>query len=160
MNPDRVSEIIDSYSADKALSLAILQDIQHEYGYLPRVALTQVSEGLELPLSEVYHLATFYRHFSLRPKGEHCIKVCMGTACFINGAPRILEELERRLGINVGECTSDGEHSLEASGCLGACAQAPLVVVDDVPYTQMSVDRVPEVLAACGCVLADEPEGS
>ena len=160
MNLDRVDEIIDSYAADSSVSLAVLQDIQHEYGYLSRGALERTAERLALPVAEIYHLATFYRHFTLKPRGEYCIRVCMGTACFVNGAPRILDAFERELGISVGESTPDGGYSLEATGCLGACAQAPLVMVNDVPYPQMTVDRVPEVLAACGCELPEPaPEG-
>jgi len=156
MSPERINEIIESYGADRATSLAVLQEIQEEYNYLPREALEQVAERLEMPLSEVFHIATFYPHFTLKPRGEFCIRVCMGTACHVNGAPRVLEAFERELGIKAGESTPDGAYSLEATGCLGACAQAPLVMVNDVPYNQMTAARVPEVLEACQCALPEK----
>ena len=152
---DRVDEIIDLYGADRAVSLAVLQEIQQEYNYLPREALERVSERLEMDLGEVYRLATFYRSFTLRPKGEFCVRVCLGTACHVNGGPRILEAFERELGIKAGESTSDGMYSLEATACLGACAQAPFVMVNDVPYPKMTADRVPEVVEHCSCAVPE-----
>lgn len=156
MGPERVNEIIDSYGADRATSLAVLQEIQEEYNYLPREALEQVSERLEMPLSEVYHIATFYPHFTLRPRGEFCVRVCMGTACHVNGAPRILEACERELGVKAGGSTEDGAFSLEATGCMGACAQAPLMMVNDEAYPQMTAARVPDVVFECRCKLPEE----
>jgi NADH-quinone oxidoreductase subunit E len=160
MNPmdaldDRVDTIIDSYGADPAVSLAVLHEIQREYNYLPRAALERVSERMDVDLGELYRMATFYRSFTLRPKGEFCIRVCLGTACHVHGGPRILEAFERELGIRAGESTADGSYSLEATACLGACAQAPFVMVNDVPYPQMSADRVPEVLEACQCAIPE-----
>jgi len=156
MGPERVNEIIDSYGADRATSLAVLQEIQEEYNYLPREALEQVSERLEMPLSEVYHIATFYPHFTLRPRGEFCVRVCMGTACHVNGAPRILEACERELGVKAGGSTEDGAFSLEATGCMGACAQAPLMMVNDEAYPQMTAARVSDVVFECRCKLPEE----
>lgn len=150
---ERVNEIIDSYSADRAVSLAILQEIQREYNYLPRAALELVAQRLGIPLGEVYHLATFYRSFTLRPRGEFCIRVCLGTACHVHGGPRILEAFERELGIKAGESTPDGAFSLEATSCMGACAQAPYVMVNETPHPQLTLDRVPEVIEACSCTL-------
>jgi NADH:ubiquinone oxidoreductase subunit E len=156
MGPERVNEIIDSYSADRATSLAVLQEIQEEYNYLPREALEQVSERLDIPLSEVYHIATFYPHFTLKPRGEFCVRVCMGTACHVNGAPRILEACERELGVKAGGSTEDGAFSLEATGCMGACAQAPLMMVNDEAYPQMTAARVSDVVFECRCKLPEE----
>jgi len=156
MSADRINEIIDGYGADRATSLAVLQEIQEEYNYLPREALEQVSERLEMPLSEVYHIATFYPHFTLRPRGEFCVRVCMGTACHVNGAPRILEACERELGVKAGGSTEDGAFSLEATGCMGACAQAPLMMVNDEAYPQMTAARVSDVVFECRCKLPEE----
>jgi NADH:ubiquinone oxidoreductase subunit E len=156
MSPDRVNEIIDSYGADRATSLAVLQEIQEEYNYLPREALELVSGRLEMPLSEVYHIATFYPHFTLRPRGEFCVRVCMGTACHVNGAPRVLEACERELGVEAGDSTEDGAFSLEATGCLGACAQAPIMMVNDEAYPQMTAARVSDVVFECRCKLPEE----
>ena len=155
MNLDQVDEIIDRYGADPAVSLAVLQEIQQEYNYLPRGALERVSERLDIDLGEIYRLATFYRTFTLRPKGEYCIRVCLGTACHVHGGPRILEAFERELGIKAGESTPDGAFSLEATACMGACAQAPFVMVNDVPYPQMTAARVPEVVEQCGCAIPE-----
>ena len=155
MNLDRVDEIIDSYGADRAVSLAVLQEIQQEYNFLPRAALERVSERLDIDLGDLYHLATFYRSFTLRPKGEFCIRVCLGTACHVHGGPRILEAFERELGIPAGESTPDGAFSLEATACMGACAQAPFVMVNDVPHPQMTTDRAPEVLEGCRCAIPE-----
>jgi NADH-quinone oxidoreductase subunit E len=151
MNTERVNQIIDSYGVDRATSLAVLQEVQQEFNYLPREALELVAERLTLPLSEIYHLATFYRTFSLTPKGKYCIRVCMGTACHVHGGPLILEQFERLLNIKAGETTPDGNYSLEATSCLGACAQAPIVMTGGQAYPQMTTDRVSEVIEVCSC---------
>jgi NADH-quinone oxidoreductase subunit E len=156
LSADKINEIIDSYGADRATSLAVLQEIQEEYNYLPREALEQVSERLEIPLSEVYHIATFYPHFTLKPRGEFCIRVCMGTACHVNGGPRILDACERELGIKAGGSTEDGAFSLEATGCLGACAQAPFMMVNDEAHPQVTAAGVPDIVAGCQCALPEE----
>ena len=155
MNLDQVNEIIDRYGADRATSLAVLQDIQREYNYLPREALELVAERLGIPPGEVYRMATFYRSFTLKPKGEHCIRVCLGTACHVHGGPLILEAFERELGIKAGESTPDGMFSLEATACLGACAQAPLVLVNEEPHAKMTTDRVSEVVETCSCAIPE-----
>ena len=147
MTVERVDEIIDRYGADATLSLAILQSIQGQYNYLPREALEHTAERLGIPLSEVYRLATFYRSFSLQPRGEYVIKVCLGTACHLCEGWRTLEQLERELGIRAGGTTSDGKFSLEATGCLGACAQAPLMVVNEQPYVKMSYAKARQLIA-------------
>ena len=149
MNVERVNEIIDTYGADRAVSLAILQEIQHEYNYLPREALELVSQRLDIPRSEVYHIATFYRTFTLKPKGEYRIHVCLGTACHMHGGSHILKAFEDELGIKAGENTADGKFSLEATSCLGACAQAPYVEVNGAPYAQMTPVGAQEVVKEC-----------
>ena len=146
MNLDRVNAIIDGYEADPACSLAILQEIQQENNYLPKDALELVSQRLSLPRGHVYALATFYRTFSLKPMGKHRIKICLGTACHVHGGPTILETFERALGIKAGESTADGNFSLEACSCLGACAQAPFVQVDNDQHNQVTPVRVAEVV--------------
>lgn len=138
MNTDQVDEIIDRYGADRTATLAILQDIQAEYNHLPREALTETARRLGVRLSEIYRIATFFNTFSLEPKGEHIIKVCLGTACHVGGGPRVLEQMERDLGIKAGGTTPDGEFSLEAVRCVGACALGPVVVVDDHIHGKMS----------------------
>jgi NADH:ubiquinone oxidoreductase subunit E len=121
--------------------IQIMQDINSEYKYLPEHALKYVSEVLDMPLSRVYHVATFYTAFSLKPRGKHLIKVCMGTACHARGSPRVLEEFERQLEIEPGKTTPDKLFTLETVNCLGCCALGPVVVVDENYYT-LSVEKV------------------
>jgi NADH-quinone oxidoreductase subunit E len=146
MNLQRVDEIIDSYNADRMSTLAILQDLQSELKYLPREALEQTATRLDMPLGEVYRMATFFRAFSLEPKGEHTIKVCLGTACHVRGAVQVLEQMERDLHIKAGETTPDGKFSLEVVMCLGACALGPVVVVDEETHGEMSPDKARQLL--------------
>lgn len=147
MSLDKVNEIIDRYGADRTASLAVLQDIQREYNYLPREALELAAGRLDMPLGEVYRMATFFGAFSLQPKGEYMCKVCLGTACHVLGGPRILETLERELGIKAGQTTSDGKFSLEAVRCLGACALGPVVVVNEEPHGYMTSDKAAKLIA-------------
>jgi NADH-quinone oxidoreductase subunit E len=142
MNAQRVNEIIESYSADRAASLAILQDVQREYNFLPREALELVAQRLNVPVGHIYQMATFFKAFSLKPKGEYVIKVCLGTACHVQGGPHILEELEHDLNLKSGQTSPDGKFSVEAVRCLGACALAPIVVVNEEVYGKMSTSAV------------------
>jgi len=119
-----------------------LQDIQAEYRYLPEDALMEVSHSLEIPLSQVYSVATFFRAFSLEPTGRHLIDVCLGTACHVRGAVRILERLERELGIKHGETTKDLDFTLETVNCVGACALGPIVIADGEYSGEMTADKV------------------
>jgi NADH:ubiquinone oxidoreductase subunit E len=142
MNAQRVNEIIESYKADRMASLAILQDVQREYNFLPREALELVAQRLSVPVGHIYQMATFFKAFSLKPKGEYVIKVCLGTACHVQGGPHILEELEHDLNLKSGQTSSDGKFSVEAVRCLGACALAPIVVVNEEVYGKMSTSAV------------------
>lgn len=145
---EKVSAIIDSYGADRTNVLAILQDIQREYNYLPREALELTAQRLNIPLGEVYRLATFFKSFSLQPKGEYVCKVCLGTACHVMGGPRILDALERELGIRAGQTTPDGRFSLEAVRCLGACALGPIMVINEEPHGYMTPDKAVQLIRA------------
>lgn len=138
MNAQKVEEIIDSYGADRSASLAILQDVQREYHFLPREALELVAQRLNMPVGHIYQMATFFKAFSLKPKGEYLIKVCLGTACHVQGGPHILDQIEHDLKIKSGQTTPDGKFSVEAVRCLGACALAPIVVVNEEVYGKMS----------------------
>jgi len=137
----RIDEIIDRYDADRMNALAILQDIQHEYNYLPRESLELTAERLNVPAGEIYRMATFFSSFSLSPKGEYVCKICMGTACHVLGGPRILEALERELDIKAGETTADGKFSLEAVRCLGACALGPVLLVNEEPHGHITPEK-------------------
>ena len=129
-NESRIKEIIFRYPAEKRFSLAIMQDIQREFNYVPREAMGAISEYLLIPLSKLYGMATFYKALSLNPKGKYVIKVCDGTACHIRSSMVVLSELKKLLEIQAGEITPDGLFSLETVNCVGACALAPVMVVN------------------------------
>ncbi|MCI4445140.1 MAG: NAD(P)H-dependent oxidoreductase subunit E [Candidatus Aminicenantes bacterium] len=143
---DPVQEIVDRYGGNKSKLIAILQDIQAIYHYLPAEALKAVSRLLKIPLIDIISVATFYRAFSLKPRGRHVATVCMGTACHVRGAPKILEEFERQLQIKKGETSADGEWSLESVACLGCCAIGPVVVIDGNYHAHTSIRKVPDIL--------------
>ena len=143
---ERVEEILDRYQHHEGFLVSILQDIQAEYNYLPPEALAETSRGLGIPLTQVYSLATFFKAFSLRPRGRHLVHVCMGTACHVRGAVRVLEAIERELGINPGETTKELKYTLETVNCVGACALGPIVVVDGEHVGGMKTEKVKPVL--------------
>ena len=153
-----VSEILGRYPADRTASLAVLQDVQAEYKYLPRQAMEAVAERLGMNLSEVYQLATFYKAFSLTPKGDYIVKVCLGTACHVGGGSRILAAAEKSLGIKAGSTTDDNKFSLEAIRCVGACALGPMVLVNERPYSKMTPTRAERLIEQLSSgELAPEP---
>ena len=125
-----VGEIIADFPRSPESLIPILQEIQEEYNYLSETSIKEVSAELTLPLHHVYSVATFYNVFSLKPRGRNIVRVCMGTACHVRGAVRILEEIERILGIKNGETSLDGRFSLETVNCLGACALGPILVLN------------------------------
>lgn len=143
---ETIQEILHKYPADQHYSLAIMQDMQHEFQYIPRDGLEALSQYLNIPLSSLYSMATFYKALSLKPKGKHIIKLCDGTACHIRGSMTLVEGITRILGIADGETTDDGLFSLELVNCLGSCALAPVMVVDETYYGKMTMDRLPEVI--------------
>jgi len=146
----RVEPILARYQRDQGLLVSVLQDIQAEYNYLPKEALVQVSQGLDIPLSQVYSVATFFKAFSLKPRGRHLINVCVGTACHVRGAVRILEEIERELNIKPRETTKDFKYTLETVNCVGACALGPIVIVDEKYSGQMKSNKVKPLLEGHG----------
>ncbi|MCP2520720.1 NADH-quinone oxidoreductase subunit NuoE [SCandidatus Aminicenantes bacterium Aminicenantia_JdfR_composite] len=146
INIDKVNSILEKYGVQKEALIPILQGIQAEYNYLPQEALILVSEALNIPLIDIVGVATFYKAFSLEPRGKHTITVCLGTACHVRGGPKIVEEFERNLGIKAGETTKDNEFSLETVNCLGCCAIGPVVVVDREYYAKMSIGKVKTIL--------------
>ena len=139
---ENVDKILDSYQRHQGMLVSILQDVQAEFNYLPGDALVRVGEGLDVPLSQVYSVATFFKAFSLQPRGRHQVHVCLGTACHVRGATRILGRIEDELGIKAGETTKDMAYTLESVNCVGACALGPIVVVDGEYAGQMKVDKV------------------
>jgi len=142
----KLPEFIGRHPRSPESLIMILQDIQREYQYLPCEALKQTAQSLELPLSKVFSVATFYNAFSLTPKGKVVIRVCKGTACHIRGAEMIQEQLEHELGIKAGETTGDLEFSLEIVACVGACAMAPVVIVNDTYHAEVNVHSTRKLL--------------
>ncbi len=139
---EKVSAIINKYNGDRGQLVSILQDIQTEHFYLPKEALIQVSEAMAIPASQVYNVATFFRAFSLEPRGRHLVNVCLGTACHVRGAVRVLEKVERSLAIKRGGTTKERKFTLETVNCMGACALGPVVKIDGEYFGQMSTDKV------------------
>jgi len=144
---EKTGAILDRYQHDRSALVSILQDTQAEIGHLAREALVEISTGLDVPLSRVYGVSTFFRAFSLTPRGRHQINVCMGTACHVRGAVRILETAERETGIKAGETSEDLRFSLDTVNCVGACALGPIVIVDGQYSGEITVDKVRPLLA-------------
>lgn len=146
MDRNKVDEIIDRYNAEKSSLIGIFQDIQQEYRYLPREAISRVVERLGIPVTQAYAVATFYKSFSLVPRGEHEIHVCLGTACHLRGGQRLVENFERILNAKAGGTTADMKFTLETVNCLGACALAPLVRVDQKNYGKVTADKIAKIV--------------
>ncbi len=142
-----IEAIIERYGAQRRHVISMLQDIQAQFHYLPKDALMEVAAHVRIPLIDLYSIATFYNCFSLLPRGEHVIKVCLGTACHLKGGTRLVEALERELGVREGEMTPDGRFSFETVRCVGACALAPLVLIDERYYPKMTQRKMTQVLA-------------
>jgi NADH-quinone oxidoreductase subunit E len=141
-----IDAIIKKYGERKEYLICILQDIQARYGYLPRVSLIRTAEKLDIPLIQIYSVATFFKAFSLHPKGGHTIHVCLGTACHVRGAERVLGKIKRDLGVDVDETTKDMNFTLKTVNCLGACALGPIVEIDGKYHGHMSTAKVESVL--------------
>ena len=131
---------------DAELLIPVLQDLQHRYGYLPREILEWVSRRTGISLSRMYGVITFYTQFYLEKRGDHTVRCCQGTACHVKGAPLVVETIERELGIKAGDTTSDKKFSFETVNCLGACALAPLVVVDKEYHGKMDQQHVQKII--------------
>lgn len=142
----QLKKVIEEHKDMPGALLPVLQEAQGIYGYLPIEVQKMVAEGLSVSLSEVYGVATFYSQFSLTPKGEHRISICLGTACYVKGADKILQALEDKLGIKSGECTPDGLFSIDSCRCVGACGLAPVMMVDDDVYGKMTVEQIDPIL--------------
>ena len=139
--------VIDSHKSDKSLLMAVMQKAQDIYGYLPIEVQNMIAEGMNVPLEKVYGVATFYAQFSLTPKGDCHISVCLGTACYVRGSGAIYDKLQEVLGIGGDECTADRKFSLTACRCIGACGLAPVLTVNDDVYGRLTADEMADVLA-------------
>lgn len=143
----KLLEVIARYKGQKGALMPIMQEAQNIYGYLPYQVQKIISDETGIPIEKIYGVATFYAQFSMSPKGRYVVSVCLGTACYVKGAGKLLEEVEARLGIGDGECTSDGKFSLEVCRCVGACGLAPVMIVAGDVYGKMTPDKVAGVLA-------------
>jgi NADH-quinone oxidoreductase subunit E len=143
---EKVDSLIDNYVDKKELLISLLQDVQAEFNYLPQDVLVRISQELDIPLSQVFSVATFFRAFSLKPRGRHLVTVCLGTACHIRGAQRMVDKMERDYNLKPGGTTEDVRFTLETVNCLGCCALGPVVVVDGKYESQMKPDKLDRVL--------------
>jgi len=145
-NEKRLNEILSSYQGKEEELIPILQQVQQAFGYLPEPMMKKIAKFLQLPESTVFGVGTFYAQFKLVPSGRNIIRVCRGTACHVRGGARILREVEKHLGIKPGESTPDLEYCLETVACIGACALAPTMVVNNATHGQMTTKKAAEAL--------------
>ncbi len=146
----QLQQVIDANKHDKSRLMAVMQEAQGIYGYLPIEVQQAIADGMGVPLEKVFGVSTFYAQFSLSPKGENNISVCLGTACYVKGSGDIFNELSAKLGIEAEECTADGRFSLTACRCIGACGLAPVLTVNDEVYGRLTVKDVDGILAKYG----------
>ena len=144
---ERIISLLGAYPREQRYALAVMQDMQKLFGYVPREGLQALADALDCPLASLYSMATFYKALSLRPKGKHIIKVCDGTACHIRRSTNLIDGIRRELGIGPDETTGDGEFSLELVNCVGACALSPVMVIDGVYHGNVTVDSIPGILS-------------
>lgn len=143
----KLREVIAKYKGTDGPLMPVLQEAQGIYGYLPIEVQKIISEGLDISLEHIYGVVTFYAQFSLAPKGEYQIAVCLGTACYVKGSGEIIDKIKEIIGIDVGECTADGKFSLDATRCIGACGLAPVLTINDEVYGRLTVGEIPDILA-------------
>lgn len=148
MSMDRIDKIIDKYACEKGVLIQLLLDIQRELNWIPPEAVIRINKRLKIPVSEIYRVASFYTALSLKPRGRHLVRVCLGTACYVRGAPKILDSVERTLGIRAGETTPDDKFTLETVNCLGCCALGPVVEIDGQYNGRLSSANVGKLLSS------------
>ena len=147
MDMTQIDEVVEAHGEDRSALVGILQEVQRQQGYLPRKTLSRLSKKLDLPLSRLYGLATFYRSFSLTPTGRHRISVCLGTACHVRGGQAILNRLEQLLRVEAGGTTSDRRFTLETVRCVGCCSLGPVVRIDTETFARVRQDKLARILA-------------
>jgi len=146
MEAERIDQIIDEYQRAPDLMIQVLLAVQREFNWLPHAALQRIGERLHVPMSQILHIATFYKAFSLVPKGRHQVHICMGTACHVRGAPRVLETVEGLVGIRAGETDAELEYSLETVSCIGCCALGPVIDIDGKIHGSVSIEDAADIL--------------
>lgn len=142
-----LKKFISEHKNDNGPLIMVMQEAQRIYGYLPLEVQTMIAKGLSVPVEKVYGVATFYAQFNLQPKGKYHISVCLGTACYVKGADKVLDAVQSQLGIKTGECTSDMKFSLDSCRCLGACGLAPVMTINGEVYGKLTPDQIPGILA-------------
>lgn len=145
---ERLAGILAPYRGEKGALIPVLQKVQGELGYLPEEAVPEIARFLGLSKSEIFGVATFYAQFRFTRPGEHTAKVCLGTSCYVRGGARIMETVQRKLGVKPGETTKDYKFSLERVACFGCCALSPIIVVDDTVYSRMTPERAKQVISS------------
>lgn len=145
-NAEKVEGLIESYVDKKEQLISLLQDVQAEFNYIPKDVLVRISQKLDIPLSQVFSVATFFQAFSLKPRGRHTITVCLGTACHVRGGQRLVDKIERDYGLKPGETTEDERFTLETANCLGCCALGPVVVIDGKYEGQVNPEKLDKIL--------------
>ncbi|HUT79378.1 MAG TPA: NAD(P)H-dependent oxidoreductase subunit E [Polyangia bacterium] len=146
MDTAKIDGILARWNRDPDYLIEILQDVQDAWRHLPEPVLRQVADALVVPLARVHHAATFYQAFSLEPRGLHQVQVCLGTACHVKGAPRVLDAIGRELGVTAGKTTADGQYTVEAVRCVGACGLAPVVALDGEYHGDLTPDNAARLM--------------
>ncbi len=146
MDQKRLSQIVDRYADQEGALIQLLLDIQKEFNWVPKEAVQQISKSLDIPLSQIYRVASFYKSVSLRPRGKHIVNVCLGTACQVREGPRVMDRIKGVLGIDAGETTQDMKFTLERVNCLGCCALGPVVVVDGEYHGKVLPAKAEEII--------------
>jgi len=144
----QIANVIDLYKGKEGSLIQVLHLAQEIYGYLPLELQEFIAKNMNVPLSEVSGVVSFYSFFSTIPRGKHTIRVCLGTACYVRGGKRVLESLQQKLGVDLGETTQDGQFTLEVARCIGACGLAPAMMIDEKVYKQVNINKLDTVLAA------------
>jgi NADH-quinone oxidoreductase subunit E len=145
-NARKVEDLIDSYIDRKEQLISLLQDVQAEFNYIPQDIIVRISQKLDIPLSQVFSVATFFQAFSLKPRGRHTVTICLGTACHVKGGQRLVDKMKRDFHIKPGETTDDERFTLETANCLGCCALGPVVVVDGKYESQVNQEKLDKIL--------------
>jgi len=143
----KVSGVLDKWNRNPHFLIEVLQDTQEEYHYLPKEVLLEISSQLKTPITQIYHIATFFKGLSLEPRGKYLIQICMGTACHVQGAPKIIDQFERELDVKAGHTTKDLKYSVEAVRCLGCCGLAAVVTVNNDLHGQVTASKVNKILS-------------
>jgi len=146
MDQEKIDQIIDKYAGEEGVLIQLLLDVQRELNWVPKEVIQQISYRLQVPLSQIYRVASFYKSMSLKPRGRHLVNVCLGTACQVRGGPRLMDRVREILGINPGETTPDTKFTLERVNCLGCCALGPVMVVDGEYHGKIMPAKAGEIL--------------